>query len=178
MTVDDIISLATALKGMPIQPIYGRTWLNDAKNQLAIRYDTACNLVSTTIACTDETLFYDLPDELLRINYIAASNGTKYDDDFYKTDHGQIKFDNKDTYTLFYLVETDSVIGNAGEIPQIHSLYHRAMAKHIASMELTDLKPSKADTLEAGFFTDCTLIDRKIKRPKRKPGVIPAPLFR
>ena len=174
MTVAEILAQATVHKKMSIDDVYGRTHLNECKHILAMLYDSACNRTSTTVACTDEDSYYDLPASCLRVHKVLDSNGDEYDKRYYRIDCGQIKFDTEDTYTVWYFYETANVTTTL----EITEMFHRSMAKFVAARELLGIKNEMASKYEQDFYAEVKTIDGMLNNRKKRGIITPIASFR
>jgi hypothetical protein len=179
MVWKDIIDLAVLHKQMSISEVYAKKWFNEGKKKLAYEYDTACKKVPHSFTVTDATVSYDLPTGCLRIKSVKDSNNNKYTD-FY-ADDTSISFEHEDVYNVVCLLEPDDFKGSiqTAEIPEIRPEFWPALAKYIASSELSDCKPSKATDLYNKFLSESETVDMRLKRMSKGTGIPrPVPKFR
>ncbi|MES0334795.1 MAG: hypothetical protein SFH39_00335 [Candidatus Magnetobacterium sp. LHC-1] len=177
MTVQEIINQAIVHIRMSIDSVYGRTHINEAMHELAMKYDTACVKTTTTISCTDSDAYYSMPSDCLKVIRVYDSDGDEYDKTLYRFEQFQIKLDDEDTYTVHYLTTPDSVADNT-ETPDVNSAYHRPIALFVASKELEDIKPDKSSILLSKFYAQVDDVNSKLMNPKKRLAKTPIPGFR
>ncbi len=177
MTVADILAQAIVHKEMSIDSVNGRTHINDALNILAILYDTAKVQTTTTIACTDEDVYYALPAGCISVFRVEDSDGLEYNKLFYRVEAGNIKFEDEDTFTVVYLARAASVTLDS-QTPTINDLYHRTLAKYVAYKELKTIKIKEAEDYKTDFFQEAAAVDLALRKGKKRGRFTPVDKFR
>lgn len=174
MTVLEIMNLAIIDAGIAIPEAYGKRWLNEGLNELAIMFDSACLKGTSQIVCVDVNEYYNLPSGCLRIKEITDEDKDNYKD--YIADESSIKFDSEGTYNLLYYKQPNDVTTTA-ETPGCHTLYHKALSNYVTHKALADKKPDKSNLYYSMFLTKSNSVDSRVKRMKGK-NYTPAPPFR
>ena len=172
-----IIDQAILHKGMPIDFLYAKRFLNEAMSILSSRYDNACTQLNKTIVSTDNNTYYSLDSNIYGVIRVTDSRGYKYDD--YVVDFDTIKFGKNDTYTVTQLALHPDII-NENSVPGIHSAYHYPLSFYVAAADLDRIKPGdmKAKELYTRFFIECENVNARLSRVKRRGAKLPKPVWR
>lgn len=151
-----------------------KRWYNEAKAHLANEYVTACRLDATTIEATDIFADYSLPEGTKYVRRVA--DGDNRPVVLYSVDipNATIRFSYPGRYSVTCAFETNNIVGNDSEIPQINSAYHYAIAKFIASKELEYSRPDRSRELLAEFYSESAKADRSLSRGRAGRFILPA----
>jgi hypothetical protein len=153
---------------------YPRRWFNEAKHLLANMYLSACKFSDTTIDVNDTSISYALPADTKYVRQIRDEHDkpvTLYSVDIME---GNIRFAYVGTYNVTCAFETDDIVGADGEIPQIKSVYHYAMAKYIASKELEYTRPEKSKELLSEFYAEVDQANKSASVGRKGRIIMPA----
>lgn len=177
MLVSEILTQSVVHKEMSIDPVYGRTHLNEAMGILAMMFDSAKVRSTSTIVCADEDIEYVLPTGCITVLKVFDSKGEEYNKLFYQINNGYISFQDIDTYTITTLGKAPSVTLNT-ETPAIADLYHRTLAKYITYRELISIKPDMATLYKNEFYQESGTINTALTNAKRRGRYTPVRQFR
>jgi hypothetical protein len=84
-----------------------------------------------------------------------------------------IRFPYEGTYTVTCAYETADVVGSDGELPEINSAYHYAMAKYIAAKELEYTRPEKSNELLAQYYVEVDKANKSLSRGRTGRLILP-----
>lgn len=110
---------------------YALRFINEAINELAIEYDTACKRKFLDIEAIEDT-WIDLPQNFLTIIRCLDSYDNKFYD--FKVEYGQIKFPYSDKFNIAYL-EYPQSCSTETETLDINTAYHYAISLFVAARE-------------------------------------------
>lgn len=153
---------------------FHRRRFNEAKLLLSNMYVSACKFQDTTIDVNDTSLNYPLPANTKHVRKVRDEDSKPvltYSVDILA---GTIRFVYVGTYTVTCAFETSDIVGADGEIPQISSVFHYAMAKFIAAKELEYSRPDRSKELLAEFYSEVAVADKSRTTARKGRLVLPS----
>lgn len=149
-------------------------WVNEAVSDLARRYDTALEMKTTEIVVTDINSFFEMPEGVVKILRLEIKKDNIKFDNFLVMPPYHIKIGQTGTFILYYLTTPANSI-EMTDIPNIHVLYHDALAKFVASKELSRI--NKTDPLVGQlmdeFMADTERAHEVLRSMKKTKRVMP-----
>jgi len=135
MTALEIKNYALKLCGLPSMPdTYVIDYINEALDNLAIKYDTARKKVIIALTGT-ENEWTDLPSDCLAVKRCFKVDNNYVDDDFL-IENNQIQFTDTGTYKVECLSMQEH-ISALTDTPAINIAYHIALAYWVAHKEIS-----------------------------------------
>lgn len=133
MNCQEIKNLALLLCGQrEIPDNYVFMYINEAINDLAIRFETAGKKLTDTISAI-KNRWIDLPNSCLSVKRCLLDDMI-YDD--FLIENGQIQFPITHDFNIEYLTYPDRVVELA-DTPNMHEAFHEALAYYVAYKEMT-----------------------------------------
>ena len=186
MNARQIIDRAVLLKRMPIQDVYGLAFMDEAMNLLSLKYDSACTRKTETVVVTSNNIkdFVTITAEegfrgveSVVLDELKVTN--------YLVDRNAVQFNYVGTYSVNILIKstvtmTIPISTVTPPTPTINPAYHYALAKFIASRDLTETEPNnpKSVMLMQEFYQEADEVDSRLSNLKRKNRKIKARVWR
>lgn len=162
MNVKEIKEVAQLETGTIIDDVYARRAINEALDELAYRYTSACKKNTATFTITD----INTPaSNVLPVNYIKVK-GCKYlydgaEENYYrfKVDGREVSCSDAGEFEITYYTPTAIVTYNE-QIPEIHSGFHYALGYYVAYKQMSSIQPQRAQTWLSEFIRKAAEADK------------------
>lgn len=176
MTVDEIRIMAQLKSGRSIDLQVAMKFINEALDDLAVDYNTACRKKDYKIQA-EENKWVDLPQDCVGV-VECTQDGYKYDH-YVINEHLQIKFETEGTFDIAYLIKYPDV-STKTETPSINNAYHQAIALFVGAREKQRLfgeEDSDSNRLMMEYMTKAKKAHSKLSTMKRTKKISKAPFW-
>jgi len=172
MIYSDILKQANTHRGAKIDDVLAKWYINEALQDLAVKYDTACKRTAATVVCP-AGVWVDLPAGCIRIVDVSPA-------EFYEASLGQIRTETDTTLTITYLTRGVNVVNNT-DAPDVHELYHLPLALFMAGRDRQRVfadEESDAQRLMGEFYRMAADINARLMGLKGTRRTLKAGAFR
>lgn len=129
LKIEQVIQWATVHNsGREISDAIGKYFINEALNELAVNFDSACKMVRLPMDFVENT-WKALPLDLVALKYVESGD-TK--DSSFSVENNEIRFDYTFSGTLVYLrapVSADILT----DYPEVNDLYHPILPIYVGA---------------------------------------------